>query len=62
VQSGCGDVAYQHGGAGPGFKTSILVSGDGGRVAVLLANGNRRDDPAYYARIDEAARRLYCAA
>ena len=62
VQSGCAGTAYHHGGAGPGFKTSVFVSGDGSRVAVLLANGNRRDDPAYYARIDDAAKRLFCAA
>ena len=62
VESGCAGVVYQHGGAGPGFKTSVFVSGDGSRLAVLLANGNRRDALAYYAQIDEAARRLYCAA
>ena len=62
AQSGCAGIAYGHGGAGAGFKTSVLTAGDGKRVAVLLANGNRRNDPDYYARIDEAARRLYCAA
>ena len=62
VQSDCAGTAYHHGGAGPGFKTSVFVSGDGNRVAVLLANGNRNDDPAYYARIDDAAKRLFCAA
>jgi D-alanyl-D-alanine carboxypeptidase len=62
AQSGCAGVDYEHGGAGPGFKTSVLTSGDGKRVAVLLANGNRENDPAYYARIDAAAKRLYCAA
>ena len=65
AQSGCAGIAgiaYGHGGAGAGFKTSVLTAGDGKRVAVLLANGNRQNDPDYYARIDEAARRLYCAA
>ena len=42
AQSGCAGIDYEHGGAGPGFKTSVLTSGDGKRVAVLLANGNRR--------------------
>ena len=62
AQSGCAGTAYRHGGAGAGFKTSVLTSGDGTRVAVLLANGNRENDPEYYALVDEAARRLYCAA
>lgn len=56
----CG-VAYQHNGGGAAFKTSVFVSGDGARVAVLLLNGNTGDtrvDTAAY----QAARRLYCAA
>ena len=61
VQSGCAGVAYQHSGGGAAFKTSVFVSGDGTRVAVLLLNGdtvdNRADVAAY-----SAARRLYCAA
>ena len=62
AQSGCAGIDYEHGGAGAGFKTSVLTSGDGKRVAVLLANGNRENDPEYYALIDQAAKRLYCAA
>ena len=56
----CG-VAYQHNGGGSAFKTSVFVSGDGSRVAVLLLNGatvDARGDTAAYA----AARRLFCAA
>ena len=55
----CG-VAYQHNGGGAGFKTSVFVSGDGARVAVLLLNGNNGHtdaDSTVYA----AAKRLYCA-
>jgi D-alanyl-D-alanine carboxypeptidase len=54
----CGP-AYNHNGAGAGFKTSVLVSRDGGRVAVLLLNGNSAGaDAAAYAAVE----RLYCAA
>ena len=56
----CG-VAYTHNGGGAGYKTSVLVSRDGERVAVLLLNGNTQDgrvDAAAYT----AAERLYCAA
>ena len=62
AQSGCAGVDFEHGGAGPGFKTSVVTSGDGTRVAVLLANGNRENDPGYYALVDATAMRLYCAA
>jgi D-alanyl-D-alanine carboxypeptidase len=62
ARSGCAGVDYEHGGAGPGFKTSVVASGDGTRVAVLLANGNRENDPEYYALVDRAAKRLFCAA
>jgi D-alanyl-D-alanine carboxypeptidase len=62
AQSGCAATDYEHGGSGAGYKTSVVVSGDGKRVAVLLANGNRVNDPDYYALIDAAAKRLYCAA
>lgn len=62
VDSGCAGIDYEHGGAGAGFKTSVVVSGDGRRVAVVLANGNRRNDPAYYTLIDATAKRLFCAA
>lgn len=62
ADSGCAGIDYEHGGAGAAFKTSVVVSGDGSRVAVVLANGNRENDPAYYALIDRTAKRLYCAA
>jgi D-alanyl-D-alanine carboxypeptidase len=57
--SGCGR-AYGHGGAGAGFRTEALVSGDGARVAVLLLNG--RGDDAADRRAASAIRELYCAA
>lgn len=49
--TGCAGPAYGHSGAGAGFKTNLWVSGDGGRVAVLLLNA-RRD-----MRTDEHPRR-----
>jgi D-alanyl-D-alanine carboxypeptidase len=42
-RAGCAADAYGHGGAGPGFKTEALISGDGGTVAVLLLNGRAGD-------------------
>lgn len=62
VPLACAGIAYTHGGAGAGFKTSVVVAGDGSRVAVLLANGNARGAPAYYNAVDLAARELFCAA
>jgi hypothetical protein len=62
ARSGCAGIDFEHGGAGAGFKTSVLVSGEGKRVAVVLANGKRVNDPGYYALIDASAKRLYCAA
>jgi D-alanyl-D-alanine carboxypeptidase len=58
--SGCAGVAYGHEGAGAGFSTSVFVSGDGRRVAVLLLNGHTgdgRSDTATQTALD----RLYCA-
>ena len=59
--SGCAGIAYGHNGAGAAFTTSVYVSGDGRRVAVLLLNGHTTD-----ARSDiapkAAMRRLFCAA
>jgi D-alanyl-D-alanine carboxypeptidase len=61
VDSGCAGAAYVHGGAGAAFTTSVIVSGDGDRVAVLLLNGRTPDGYS-----DELARgvvrRLFCAA
>jgi D-alanyl-D-alanine carboxypeptidase len=55
---GCGADAYGHAGAGAGFKTEALVSGDGQTVAVLLLNGrgNRTDAAA-----DKAIAELFCS-
>lgn len=60
VDTPCGR-AFTHNGGGAGFKTSVFVSDDGGRVAVLLLNGNTRDSRADAAAYS-AAERLYCAA
>ena len=55
----CG-TAYGHAGGGAGYTTQARVSGDGGRVAVLLVNG--RAGAAGDERAVQAIRRLYCAA
>ena len=56
---GCGADAYGHAGAGAGFKTESLVSGDGQTVAVLLLNGHGdRTDAA----ADKAIAELFCSA
>jgi D-alanyl-D-alanine carboxypeptidase len=54
----CGADAYGHAGAGDGFKTEALVSGDGQRVAVLLLNGrgDRTDAAA-----DNAIAEFFCS-
>lgn len=60
-QSGCAGTAYGHNGGGAGFSTSVFVSGDGKRVAVLLLNGRAADNPRdadVYAAMNE----LYCKA
>ena len=54
----CG-IAFGHSGAGAGFKTDVLVSADGKRVAVLLMNG--RAGSAGDERAHRAIWRLYCA-
>ena len=60
-QSGCAGTAYGHNGGGSGFASSVFVSGDGSRVAVLLLNGraagNPRDVDVY-----DAMNKLYCKA
>jgi D-alanyl-D-alanine carboxypeptidase len=59
--SGCAGTAYGHNGAGAAFSTSVFVSGDGKRVAVLLLNGRSADgssDVAVHAAMNE----LYCKA
>jgi CubicO group peptidase (beta-lactamase class C family) len=60
-ESGCAGVAYGHNGGGDGFTTSVFVSGDGRRVAVLLANGRTADDHGD-ALVHAAMNALYCAA
>jgi D-alanyl-D-alanine carboxypeptidase len=54
----CGGVAFGHSGAGAGFKADVWVSGDGGRVAVLLLNG--RGDGSTDHRAGALMRDLYC--
>jgi D-alanyl-D-alanine carboxypeptidase len=62
VRPSCGGVAFEHGGAGAGDKTEVVVSPDGTRVAVVLANGGADNAAAYYAAVESLATRLYCAA
>jgi D-alanyl-D-alanine carboxypeptidase len=53
----CGN-AYGHSGGGAGFRTKVLASSDGSRIAVLLLNGragNRGDNVSA-----RAITRLYC--
>jgi D-alanyl-D-alanine carboxypeptidase len=59
-ETGCAGPAYGHSGAGAAFKTNVWVSGDGGRVAVLLLNGRRDDDTDM--RAGNAMATLCCAA
>jgi D-alanyl-D-alanine carboxypeptidase len=54
----CGLVVYGHGGAGGGFKTEVLASGDGGWVAVLFLNGRNANTDT---RAPAVAQRLFCA-
>ena len=61
VDPTCAGTAYGHNGGGIGFSTSVFVSGDGKRVAVLLANGRPSDsslDDAVHAALSD----LYCKA
>jgi D-alanyl-D-alanine carboxypeptidase len=51
--------AYGHSGGGGGYKTDVLVSGDGSRVAVLLLNGRGADPARSDARSDQAVEELY---
>lgn len=55
---GCGADAYGHAGAGAGFKTEALVSGDGQRVAVLLLNGRGKRTDAV---ADRTIAELFCS-
>ena len=56
--SACGS-GFGHSGGGPGFKTNVLVSADGDRLAVLLLNGRANDSGDD--RAGRALGRLYCA-
>jgi D-alanyl-D-alanine carboxypeptidase len=60
-EGGCARGAYDGSGAGNAYKTNVLVSGDGSRVAVLLLNG-RPDDGSGDETAAAAAFRFYCAA
>jgi D-alanyl-D-alanine carboxypeptidase len=60
--SGCGGPHVHIGsGAGNGFKSDVVYSVDGSRVAVLLLNG-RTPGETGFARSAAAANSLYCAA
>ncbi len=60
-QSGCAGTAYGHNGGGAGFASSVFVSGDGSRVAVLLLNGRAAGNPRD-ADVYAAMNKLYCKA
>jgi D-alanyl-D-alanine carboxypeptidase len=60
-RTGCGGPAFGHGGAGAGFKSNAWVSGDGGRVAVVLLNG-RRDDGTTDVQSGNLMATIYCTA
>jgi D-alanyl-D-alanine carboxypeptidase len=59
--SGCAGTAYGHNGGGAGYATSVFVSGDGERVAVVLMNGNTHSDARAGQAVFSAMNRLYCA-
>jgi len=60
VETTCAGKTYDHNGGGASWASSVAVSADGARVAVLLLNGQRRYNQAstsYY----EAMLKLFCA-
>ena len=57
----CGGRSYGHGGAMAGFRSQVLASGDGKRIAVLLLNGREPDDSESNASFT-AVTELFCAA
>lgn len=59
--SGCAGTAYGHNGGGSAFSSSVFVSEDGKRVAVLLVNGRAADDSSDTA-VHAAMNELYCKA
>jgi D-alanyl-D-alanine carboxypeptidase len=62
--SPCGEQAYGWSGGGDGYKADVWVSGDGGRVAVLLLNARHYDtaQPAADQAAHDAMASLYCDA
>ena len=54
----CGDLVYSHNGGGSAWASSVNVSKDGKRVAVLLLNG--RGDSTKDAAYPSAALDLFC--
>ncbi|HET7566607.1 MAG TPA: serine hydrolase domain-containing protein [Gaiellaceae bacterium] len=61
VEPTCAGTAYTHNGGGASWASSVAVSADGKRVAVVLLNGQRSYDPVstpYY----RALLTLFCAA
>jgi D-alanyl-D-alanine carboxypeptidase len=65
--SGCAGMAFQHGGAGYSTTSSVFVSRDGSRVAVVLADGNTLGsrlslDPGGGNSVVIASLRLFCSA
>ena len=61
VEQTCAGTTYDHNGGGASWASSVAVSADGRRVAVILLNGQRSYDPVstpYY----QALLKLFCAA
>jgi D-alanyl-D-alanine carboxypeptidase len=61
IDETCAGTAYAHNGGGFGWASSVAVSGDGKRVAVLLLNGRATNGLAD-ADTATALRDLFCAA
>jgi D-alanyl-D-alanine carboxypeptidase len=59
--SGCAGTAYGHNGGGLAFSSSVFVSEDGKRVAVLLLNGRATDNSSDLP-VHAAMNELYCKA
>ena len=59
VEQTCGGKTLSHNGGGAAWSSSVAVSLDGSRVAVLLLNGHRSDERGDYAA---ALFKLFCAA
>ena len=54
----CAPTVYTHNGGGPAWSSSVVVSKDGSRVAVVLVNG--RGGATADEALSEAALRLFC--